>query len=66
MPRLFFKDIPEEPACSSCGNPDVNKFHVDVELYFCDEECFVEWYIENMSVNHAIKYYDEFTYDVSD
>ena len=62
--RLFFKGIPQEPTCSSCGNPNVRKFNVDFELLFCDEICFIDWFVEYKSEEYAKKLAQEYLYDV--
>ena len=59
MSRLFFKGeygvSPEEPTCSSCGNPNPKLYDEYTELTFCDHECFVEWFFEQEADNYARK-----------
>ena len=53
MARLFFKDVPEGPTCSSCGMSNPKMFDVKKELSFCDTQCFTDWFIENEAERFA-------------
>lgn len=53
MARLFFKNIPEGPTCSSCGYSDPRKYDDYSENYFCDKQCYVEWFVENEAYDYA-------------
>lgn len=55
MARLFFKDVPEGPTCSSCGRENTRMYYEDTELEFCDEACFVDWFLEQKADEYARK-----------
>lgn len=64
MARLFFKDIPEEPTCSSCGYPSPKKYDEFSDNYFCDKQCFVDWFVENKAEECAKSIANECLFEV--
>lgn len=54
MGRLFYGVTPAEPRCSACGLPSPKYYDGDnIEIRFCDEDCFVEYFIINEAEDYA-------------
>lgn len=68
MGRPFFKDdrgvLPDGPMCSSCGRPNPTKYDDYSENYFCDKQCYVDWFVEEKAEEHAWVLADERLFEV--
>ena len=68
MSRPFFKGeygvSPEEPTCSSCGNPNPKYIYEDGDIRVCDESCYVDWFLANEAEDLAKERFSDNCYEI--
>ena len=64
MARKFFAGEAAERLCSACSSPNPKYFDELTDKRFCDDYCFVEYFIENEARDYAIERSGDRLYEI--